>query len=264
MFRTSLAVSLVLILAPACNNKPAVDPAAQAEELKRDLSNALARVNDEKYAEAEAMLARVLAAEPENALALAGMGRVRLGTKKYAEALSLLERAAQKLPDDVGVQASLGEAYTKLDRPADAATAYAAAFKGEPGNGNYGLAQAQALRKVKQLEQAEAVLREVAKTDAQTEFVYRELGDVLREEGKLDDSLKSYMKALIEHPGDKTAHAGAAEVYALQGNRAKAIDEWSTYIRMDCCSEFSNKVAKPRIAELQAAAAAPADPAPKP
>mgnify|MGYP003824484825 CR=1 FL=1 len=257
MLRTSLAVSLALILAaPACDNKPKVDPAAQAEELKRDLSNAMARVKDEKYEEAEAMLNRVLAAEPENALALAAMGRVRLGTKKYPEALGLLERAAQKLPDDVGIQASLGEAYTKLDRPADAATAYAAAFKGEPANGNYGLLQGQALRKVKQLDKAEEVLREVAKTDAQTEFVYTELGDVLREEGKLDESLKSYMKALIEHPGDKSAHAGAAEVYALQGNHRKAIDEYSTYIRMDCCSDFSNKTAKPRIAELQAAAAA--------
>lgn len=259
MLRTSLAVSLALILAaPACNNKPAVDPAAQAEALKRDLSNGAARVKDEKYAEAEAMFGRVLAAEPENAQALAGMGRVRLGTKKHDEALSLLERAAQKLPDDPGVQASLGEAYFKLDRHAEAATAYGAAYKGEPANGNYGLAQARALHKAKQLEKAEEVLREVAKSDSQTEFVYTELGDVLREQGKLDEALKSYMKALIEHPGDKSAHAGAAEVYALQGNSGKAIDEWSTYIRMDCCSEFSNTVAKPKIKALQDAAAAPA------
>jgi len=259
LLRTSLAVSLALILAaPACNTKPAVDPAAQAEELKRDLSNGAARVKDEKYAEAEAMFARVLAADPENAQALAGMGRVKLGTKKYADALGLLERAATKLPDDPALQASLGETYVKLERHADAATAYAAAFKGDPGNGNYGLAQAKALRQSKQLEKAEGVLREVAKTDAQTEFVYTELGDVLREQGKLDEALKAYMKALIEHPGDKTAHAGAADVYELQGNRAKAIDEWSTYIRMDCCSEFSNTVAKPRIGALQAQPAAPA------
>jgi hypothetical protein len=49
--------------------------------------------------------------------------------------------------------------------------------------------------------------------------VYTELGDVLREQGKLDESLKSYMKALIEHVGDKKAHAGAAQVYELQNNK---------------------------------------------
>jgi tetratricopeptide (TPR) repeat protein len=80
--------------------------------------------------------------------------------------------------------------------------------------------------------------------------VYTELGDVLREQGKLDEALKTYMKALIEHPGDKTAHAGAAHVYELQNNRPKAIDEWSTYIRMDCCSEFSNNVAKKHMKAL--------------
>ena len=41
----------------------------------------------------------------------------------------------------------------------------------------------------------------------------------------------------------------------LKNNRGKAIDEWSTYIRMDCCSEFSNTVAKKRIKALQDAAA---------
>ncbi len=99
------------------------------------------------------------------------------------------------------------------------------------------------------------MLREVAKVDKQAEFVFTELGDVLREQGKLDEALKTYMKALIEHAGDKTAHAGAAQVYELQNNSAKAIDEWSTYIRMDCCSEFSENVAKKHMKALQSPAA---------
>ena len=262
MHRTSLVVSLAVSLfasfaAPGCDSKTKLDPAAQAEQNKKDLANGAARVKDEKYDEAEAMFGRVLENDPENADALAGMGRVKLGKKQYADALSLLERAAGKKPDDAALQASLGEAYNKLDRPQEAATAYGAALKAEPANGNYGIAQAQALRKAKQLDKAEEVLREIAKTDAQAEFVYTDLGDVLREQGKLDDALKSYMKALIEHVGDKKAHAGAAEVYELQNNRTKAIDEWSTYIRMDCCSEFSNNVAKVKIKALQDAAAKP-------
>ena len=184
------------------------------------------------------------------------MGRVKLGLKKYDEGVALLERAAAKLPEDGPLQASLGEAYAKLERHMDSATAYGLAFKADPANGNLGIAQGHALQKAKQLDQAETVLREVAKNDAQAEYVYTELGDVLRAQGKLDEALHSYMKALIEHVGDEKAHAGAAEVYELQNNRGKAIDEWSTYIRMDCCSEYSNKVAKKRIKALQDAAAA--------
>ena len=254
MLRPSLA--LVLLLASACTNKPVVDPAEQASQNQKDLANAATRVKDEKYKEAEEMYARVLANDGQNPAALAGMGRVRLGQKQYDAAVVLLEQAAAKLTDDAEVQASLGEAYKKLERHADAANAYAAAFKADPANGNYGLEQGQALRRAKQLDAAETVLREVAKVDKQAEFVFTELGDVLREQGKHDEALKTYMKALIEHAGDKSAHAGAAQVYELQNNSAKAIDEWSTYIRMDCCSEFSENVAKKHIKALQDAAAA--------
>lgn len=248
MLRPSLA--LVLLLASACNNKPVVDPVEQANQAKKDLANAETRIKDGKLKEAEEMLNRVLAADPTNPHAMAGMGRVRLGDKQYDAAVVLLEQAAAKLTDDATVQASLGEAYKKLERHTDAATAYGAAFKADPNAGNYGLEQGQALRRAKQYEAAEAVLREVAKVDKQAEFVFTELGDVLREQGKLDEALKTYMKALIEHAGDKSAHAGAAQVYELQNNSAKAIDEWSTYIRMDCCSEFSENVAKKHMKAL--------------
>ena len=263
MLRLSLALSLAMpvamplailaassLVTTGCEKK-GLTPEEQAAKNKEDLTNGAARVRDEKYDEAEAMFARVLAVEPENAAALAGMGRVKLGQKKLDEAVTLLERAAAKTPEDGPLQASLGEVYGKLDRHAESATAYGAAFKADPNNGNLGIAQGHALMKAKQLEQAEAVLREVVKVDPQAEYVYTDLGDALRLQGKLDEALKSYMKALIEHVGDKKAHAGAAQVYELQNNKAKAIDEWSTYIRMDCCSEFANTVAKKRIAALQ-------------
>ena len=262
MLRLSLALSLVVsaaaplswlaasALLTACE-KPGPTPEEQALQNAADLKNGAARVRDEKYAEAESMFARVLANQPENPEALAGMGRVRLGQQKFDEAVTLLERAAGKLPADGPLQASLGEVYAKLERHVESAAAYGAAFKADPNNGNLGIAQSHTLLKAKQLDQAEAVLREVVKVDPQAEFVYTDLGDTLRLQGKLDESLKSYMKALIEHVGDKKAHAGAAQVYELQNNKAKAIDEWSTYIRMDCCSDFSNTVAKPSIAKLQ-------------
>jgi tetratricopeptide (TPR) repeat protein len=256
--RRSLVLPLVLavVFAPGCASKPALSPEEQAAQNKKDLANGAVRVKDGKLKEAEEMFRRVLASEPDNPAALAGLGRVRLGEKQYDEAVNLLERAAEKLPDDGEIQASLGEGYNKLERWADAAAAWGAAFKADPNNGNYGIEQGQALRKAKQLDQAEQVLRQVAKVDEQAEYVYTELGDVLREQGKLDDALRTYMKALIQHAGDKMAHAGAAQVYELQNNTAKAIDEWSTYIRMDCCSEFSENVAKKKIAALQAGAAA--------
>jgi hypothetical protein len=47
------------------------------------------------------------------------------------------------------------------------------------------------------------------------------------------------------------ARAGAAFIYEAKGENALALNEWSAYIRMDCCSPYSNDVAKKKIMELQ-------------
>lgn len=246
------ALTVVLAFAPACNNTPAVDPAEQAAQIKKDLANAASRVNDEKWKEAEGMLARVLEAEPNNADALALQAKVRLsGDKDPAAALALIDKALASKADVAEYQATRALALEASGKHSDAAGAWGKASQLEPDNGNYGLHQGQALRRAKQYEEAEAVLRQVIKDDEAVRFVYSELGDVLREQGKLDEALTSYAKGMIKYQGDKTAHAGAAQVYEAKGDTQKAVDEWSTYIRMDCCSEFSNNVAKKRIAELQ-------------
>ncbi|MDC0719371.1 tetratricopeptide repeat protein [Nannocystis bainbridge] len=254
MVRLACALTVVLTtaFAPACNNPPPVDPAEQAAQMKKDLANAAARVNDEKWEEANGMLTRVLEAEPGNPEALALQAKVRLfGDKDVPKALELVDRAIATKGDVPDYHATRALALQKSGKDAEAAASWGKAAQLDPDNGNYGLHQGQALRRAKQFEQAEAVFREVIKNDEAVKFVYSELGDALREQGKLDEALTAYAKGMIKYQGDKTAHAGAAQVYEAKGDTQKAIDEWSTYIRMDCCSDFSNNVAKKRIAELQ-------------
>lgn len=246
------ALTLVLALGPACNNTPAVDPAEQAAQVKRDLANAATRVKDEKFDEAEPMLQRVLDVEPNHPEALHLMARVRLAGGKLDEALTLIDRANSLKGDIADFHAARGAVLLAQGKDAEAAVAYGKAFQLEPDNGQHGLYQGQAFKRAKQFDKAEAVFREVIKTDEATQYVYTELGDTLREQGKLDEALTTYAKAMIKYQGDKMAHAGAAQVYESKGDTQKAIDEWSTYIRMDCCSEYSNSVAKKRIAALQA------------
>jgi len=60
------------------------------------------------------------------------------------------------------------------------------------------------------------------------------------------------MQAQNTYASDKAARAGAALIYESKGETTLAINEWSDYIRMDCCSTYSNSVAKPKIASLRA------------
>jgi tetratricopeptide (TPR) repeat protein len=133
---------------------------------------------------------------------------------------------------------------------AAAATAYNKAFALDEENGEYGLAQGKMLKKSEQYADAETVLRKVIEIDKQAEYVYTELGDVLRALNKDDEALRTYMKAQTIHPGDLMAHAGAALVYEKKDDIKHALDEWSTYIRMDCCSDYSKTVARKKVETL--------------
>jgi tetratricopeptide (TPR) repeat protein len=245
---------LLCFAAPACNSATA-EPDGE-KKLADDLAEAATRLRNNKTADAERIFMRVLEKHPDQPDAVAGLGRVRFQQQKYDEAEGLLVKATQAKADDAELAAMLGEVYIARENHEAAAEAYGKAFTIDGDNAEYGLVYGRELKRAGRFEDAEKVLVVVADLDARAQFVHTELGDVMRETGRLDDALRSYMKAQNTHRSDKLAHAGAALVYEAKGDNKHALDEWSSYIRMDCCSEYSDKVAKPKIMQLQVAAPA--------
>ncbi len=247
------ALIAALCLAPACDRgKKELTPEEAAAKLATDLDRADTLVTNNKLKEAEKIFIRVLEEDdPGNAQALAGMGRIRFEQKLYAEAEKYLADAIAKKGDDPGLHFTLGTVKQMAEKHAEAAVSYGQAFELDRENSKYGLSYGRMLKKSEQFDKAEPVLREVAKLDPKAQFVWSELGDVLREQKKLDESLKTYMKAQTTYPSDKQAFAGAALVYEAQGDNRHALDQWSTYIRMDCCSEFSKTVAQAKVDTLK-------------
>ena len=47
------------------------------------------------------------------------------------------------------------------------------------------------------------------------------------------------------------ARVGAAAVYEKRGEWTEAINELSEYVRMDCCTHYSDDVVKPKLEELR-------------
>lgn len=246
----SRAVFLSLILgATACGDK--IDPEAEAAKLKRDLEEASARLRNHRVEDAETIYLRILEKYPNHPDAEFGMAQVRFAEDDLPSTEVLLKRVVAAKPDDPKVHAKLGHLYFLTERHAESAEHYKRAFELEPDNGEYGLAYGVGLKKSKQYPEAEAVLRQVAELDPMVRFVHTELGDVVRAQNRLDEALKIYMKAQNTYASDKMARAGAAFVYEAKGENALALNEWSAYIRMDCCSPYSNDVAKKKIMELQ-------------
>lgn len=242
------ALLLSSALAAGCAKKE--DDAYTDDKLAQDIEEAQARVRNHKLEDAEKIYDRVLKNRPDNPDAIGGLGRVRWEQKKLDEAAKLLSKAAESKPKDADLHATLGAVYAQQEKSAEAADAYGKAWAIDSENSDYGLQYGKHLKKTEQYAEAEKVLREVADLDPMVRFVHTELADVLRETGKNDEALKMYMKAQNTYRSDRMARAGAALVYESKGDITHALDEWSAYIRMDCCSDYSKNVARKKVMEL--------------
>lgn len=241
----------------ACDNAPKVDPAQAQAKLAADLKAAGAWTRNHKHKDAEKAYNGILAAHPDHPEALSGLGRIRFAAGSLDEALGFVDKSLAVKNDDAAVHALRGEILARKEDHAAAAAAFGKAFELAPDKSEYGLPQGIQLKLAKKYEDSEKVLRQVIEIDPMAQFVYTELGDVLQATARPDDALKTYMKALSTWASDKTAHAGAARVYESKNDIDSALKHWSTYVRMDCCSKFSDDVAKKKILELQARSNAP-------
>jgi tetratricopeptide (TPR) repeat protein len=249
----SLAILLSTAATTACDRAPEVDPAAAEAKLRTDLDAAATRARNNKSKDAEKIYTRILEEHADQPEALAGLAKLRFSDGKVDEALGLVDRSIAAKGDLPYAHGLRGEILARKEQHAEAAAAYAKAAELTPEKTEYALPYGQQLKLAGSFAEAETVLRKVAEVDPMAQFVYTELGDVLRAQDRQDEALKTYMKALSTYASDKMAHAGAAQIYEAKGDIKHALDEWSVYVRMDCCSKYSVDVAKKKIESLQAA-----------
>jgi tetratricopeptide (TPR) repeat protein len=100
-----LASSLLVLAGCALQAQPAQTSKQTAPEPTPSLPTDSAKVKQD-----EVRLLAILAKNPEDPGALAGMGWVRSRQKNYTAAISYLERAKQKRPNDPGLNVALEEA----------------------------------------------------------------------------------------------------------------------------------------------------------
>lgn len=247
-------ITLVLLSTlpmPMGCKKEEEDPEAAAKKLASDLEEAVARRRNHKLKDAEKIYTRVLETHEGQAEALAGMGLIRFEQNKFDEALKFLEEAVKSTTDSGELWYALGRVHSHQERFGEAADAFAKAYELEAENYEYALSYGKALKRGGNFQEAEKVLRIVADEDPLAMFVHTEIADCQREQGDLEGALKTYMKAQSTYGSDKMARAGAAMVYEAKGDLTHAMNEWSGYIRMDCCSDYSNDVAKVKLLALE-------------
>ncbi len=249
--RLSGLVLVSLLLLPACGASSELSTEELAAKIARKLDTAEGQIPNNRLKEARESYQWVLSKAPANARAHQGLGRIALDEKDWVTAEAELNKAIATQANDPETHGALGALYRKTERWAQAAGAFAKAHELDPENATYALRWGATLRKAGKAAEAETVLREVGENDPEEKFVWTELGDALRDQNKLDAALKVYMKAQKTYASDKGARVGAAAVYESKGEHTLAINELSEYVRMDCCSHYSDDVVKPKLDALR-------------
>lgn len=222
----------------------------RAARVEKQVADAEALLRNGRLEKAGSLAEEILEAHPEHPGATRLLGRVRLEQERWAEAETLLAKGAEAKSTDARAWAELGRARTELDDPEGAVTAYAKANALDEEDPEIAYAYGRAVLKTGDAARAEALFNAAAEADPKLQYVYTSIGDAQLQQRKYEDALKSYMKAQTTYASDKMARAGAARVYEALGDNRRAIDQWSSYIRMDCCSDYSNDVAKPKLLSL--------------
>ncbi len=248
---TALLATALVLPAVGCDKKTESTEEA-AVRIAGMVTEADTRLRNNKLADAERIYKRILEEQPEHPDATGGLGRLRFEENKFAEAEKLLTIALKTKADDPALWGALGRSLEHQDKHPEAAEAFGKAFALDSEDMDLGLSYGRELKRAGKFAEAEPVLRTVAEEDPRIQYVHTELADVLRELGQTDKALKMYMKAQNTYRSDRMARAGAAMVYEAKGDNKHALDEWSAYIRMDCCSNFAKDVATKKLVELSA------------
>ena len=179
----------------------------------------------------------VLSGAPAFYPAAATAGYVALARRRADQALTHFDRALGENPQYVSALVGKGEALVVLERDRDAITAFESALNVEPALGD--LRRRVEVLKFREFEKDIAAARDAAKrgrTEAavtayqsaiarspDSAFRYRELADVERRAGSLNDALAHFREAVRLDPSDTASMLAIAETLESSGNVNEAI-----------------------------------------
>ena len=170
---------------------------------------------------AEKAYRRVLAEDPKNTQAAAGLGHILLAHKQYPEAETLLRAALARQPDDPVLTAQLAAALAAQDKP-----------------------------------EALPLLQKLHDAHPQDDNITRMLAQLLSEAGKTAESDQLYTQLIAAHPGDAELYTAHGENLIRQQKNQQAFAAFTRATEIDATNAdawsglafAASKVGQPSIA----------------
>jgi len=170
----------------------------------------------------------------DNAEVYYNMGYIRSLKGEYEEALACFKRATTINGNHVKAHQQMGFIYQKMGRTEEAKASLekAAEIHLERNQNN----------------EAEEIFNTVLRLRPDTTNVYNSLGIIYRRQGRLEDALQAYEKALKVHQDDECIHFNAARVYLDMNNPVLAQKQLRLALKIN--PDFSEAIDLLRATEL--------------
>lgn len=175
---------------------------------------------------------QVLALDPRQPDALNLLGVLALHERDPERAAALIGKAVGVQPSNPGFHANLGQAYLELRRIAEAHSAFQRAAALDPRNPQFAIGAAVCLALQGDAAQAEQHLRAVVRKHPGYALAWYNLGNVLRDAGRLPDAAASYAKAIALEPAFADAHNDLGRILHLLHRFDEAEDAYRRHLAL--------------------------------
>lgn len=200
------------------------------------LMRALAEMNHQKYADAEADLRKAMAIAPASAAPYVQMGNLQQIQKRYSDAIQFYQQALDKDPASTDALQGTMNAYLAQKQPDQAVAAARAQIAKSPNNsGFYDLLGTALYQNKKDLSGAEAAFHKAVDLDKNNSDALLKLGEVQAAQGSVNQALATYQQSIKDHPHDIAFYILAGEMYESQSNwdQARAMYQKALEIQHD-------------------------------
>jgi Flp pilus assembly protein TadD len=170
--------------------------------------------------------------DPRQPDALNLLGVLALQEHDPGHAAALIGKAIDAQPSNPGFHANLGQAYLELRRVAEAHGAFRRAARLDPGNPQFAVGAAVCLALQGEAAQAEEQLRAIVRKHSRYPLGWYNLGNVLRDAGRLPDAADSYRKAIGLDPAFADAHGELGRILHLLQRFDQAEDSYRRHLAL--------------------------------
>lgn len=162
------------------------------------------------YDIAEQAYRRVLAANPSNPDAIAGLTHLLMIEKKYSDAEPMVRAALGRDPDDPTLNAELAAILSAEGKPQEAITALEKLHQAEPNNVNVANMLADAYLQSGELEKAAALYPSLIRQQPNRADLLDSYGQILIRQKNYPAAIADFQQALKINPSDIDAWSGVA------------------------------------------------------